>query len=273
MTYILGLNNPQSVTDVPEKSFPTHSFEAYEAVMHTIRQRNDDASRIAQKVLSWLFHAKRPLLMSELLEAIAIREGNVSLDEDYLMPADDDEIVEVCSTLVIHDGVSDVVEFSHNQVGEFLLLHYSDYLLHPSVIAKVCLKYLLYHSFEDEVCKGAINGLKNHPFAEYAASHWAAHVKGAAEDNIGIQQMLVELVQSPKKMDAMAQLGLNERMTEWDRLKMLHRGKKLMHVIAENNLIVLATAIVTNVFHVVTFLLRITLQVTNSWYVGRPRLI
>ena len=65
-----------------EKSVPADLFDVYESVIRAIQQSNDDSKELAERILSWLLYAKRPIRMVELCEAIAVQEGDVDLDED-----------------------------------------------------------------------------------------------------------------------------------------------------------------------------------------------
>ena len=108
-----------SMKEALENSVPGELFDVYETVTNTIHRSNDDSQELTQKILSWLFYAKRPLKMGELQVAIAIREGDFELDDDDLLP--EDEIVEVCRSLVSYDTASGVVAFSHEiRVQDFL---------------------------------------------------------------------------------------------------------------------------------------------------------
>ena len=128
MNYILRFKDPRNMKNALENSVPSELFDVYETVMNSIRCSNDDSNELGQRVLSWIFHSKRPLKMPELREAIAIRRTDVDLNEDDLMNAD--EIVELCGSLINYDGKSQVVSFSHETVQEFLNTRYSEYMLH-----------------------------------------------------------------------------------------------------------------------------------------------
>ena len=219
-------------------SVPADLFTVYETVMDSIRN-SDDSGKLALKIFSWILYAKRPLQMLELREAIAIREGDTGLNEDDLMS--DDEIVELCGSLVSFDA-SGVVTFSHITVQEFLKLSHWSELLDESVIAKACLIYILFDVFEEGF--GADEAsftqrLHQSPFAQYAARYWGAHVKeGKTENDAEIEQLLIRLSESSKKIDSLSQLYHGNGDAAWE-LDDLFRHKTLLHLLAENGLTIL----------------------------------
>lgn len=215
-----------------ENSVPTQLYDAYETVMDAIFQSNNDSKELAQKILSWIFHAKRPLRMNELRIAIAVRDGDVELDEEDLMPSD--EIVEVCASLLNHDTGSGIVGFSHPMVQEFLKSRYMHFIVNELVIAKTCLTYLRFDVFdgpcEDE--NSYAERIEKHPFARYAAQYWATYVKSAdGEADTKFQPMLIQLVDSQGKADAMQQLCVAGKASDWNS-QSVHHEYTLLHILA-----------------------------------------
>ena len=73
---MLQFKSPKNRRAASEKSVPTQVFDAYEVVMTSINQTNDDSNEVAQNVLSWVFYSKRPLRIEELRDAVSILVGD-----------------------------------------------------------------------------------------------------------------------------------------------------------------------------------------------------
>lgn len=110
-----------------QHSIPIDLFNVYDRVILAIQRGTDGSKELANKILSWLFYAERPLQMKELREAIIVEEGDVELDEDDFIP--EDEIIDICGSLVSYDAGSGVVSFSHEMVQKFLKARYREHLL------------------------------------------------------------------------------------------------------------------------------------------------
>jgi hypothetical protein len=66
---------------------------------------------LAQRVLMWIAHAKRPLKVDELLHGLAVRLGEFNFDEDKI-PCED-FLVEYCLGLVQIDPDSSIIRLVH----------------------------------------------------------------------------------------------------------------------------------------------------------------
>lgn len=53
---------------------------------------------LAKKILSWVTHAKRPLIATELQHGLGVLEGLAELDEDFIPEVED--LISVCAGLV-----------------------------------------------------------------------------------------------------------------------------------------------------------------------------
>ncbi|KAJ6565253.1 hypothetical protein DFH09DRAFT_821023, partial [Mycena vulgaris] len=91
---------------------------SYNIAMQRIEGQSEDDRRTACSTLIWVVNAKRPLKVSEITAALAIKPGAQSLDEDYLM--DIETILAVCAGLVILDKESSVVRLVHYTTQEYL---------------------------------------------------------------------------------------------------------------------------------------------------------
>ena len=99
---------------------------AYREVLDRIDQA--EGKETALQILSWLFHAQRPLQMDELREILSIetQPPDTELYPDFLF--DPVQIIHCCQSLVEFDKSSGIVRFTHYTVQEFLE-KYQDNLL------------------------------------------------------------------------------------------------------------------------------------------------
>jgi len=140
-------------------------------------------------MLQCLVAAVRPLRVEELAEVLAFdftTEGVPKLNPAWRWEDQEEAVMSACSSLVvvIKDGDSRTVQFSHFSVKEFLT---SDRLAESSkdvscyyiplepahtVLAQACLGVLL--RLEDRLDR---DKMKNFPLAGYAAQNWVEHAR------------------------------------------------------------------------------------------------
>jgi len=157
--------------------------KTYERVLRDINKANREH---AQRLLHCLTVAMRPLRVEELAEVLAVdfdaaRQGGIpKLNPDWRWANQHQAVLSTCSSLIVivGDGDSRVVQFSHFSVKEFLtsdrLASSSEdvsryhILLEPAhtLLAQACLGVLL--RLDDTVDKGIA---RNIPLAEYAAQY------------------------------------------------------------------------------------------------------
>ena len=169
---------------------PESLDETYERVLREINKAN----RVhAYRLLQCLTVAIRPLRIAELAEVVALdfeaaSGGETSkLKTDWRWEDQEQAILSTCSSLVavVNENGSQVVQFSHFSVKEFLtsprlVASSSDVsrfhiLMEPAhtIMARACLGTLLRSdNFFDEY-----NVNDRFPLARYAAEHWVTHAK------------------------------------------------------------------------------------------------
>jgi hypothetical protein len=220
-----------------ENSVPAELFDVYETVMESICSGNDDSTELAQKILSWIYHAKRPLKMPEFREAIAIRKTDTNLAEDDLM--DPGEIVELCGSLISYDPSSQVVSLSHEKIYEFLTSRHSQFLMPQSDIGKLCLTYLLFETFNGGRCQDESSYrelIAARPLGNYAARYWGAHVQGESELESQIHALLSKIIAS-NRLEVIRQLEFDRIAEKQDASG---GNETLLHLCARHGLNVLA---------------------------------
>ena len=178
---------PPSVRCTLEE-LPESLDETYERILKEIRKPNQ---RYAHRLLQCLVAAVRPLRVEELAETLAFDFnmeglGIPKLNPDWRWEDQEEAVMSACSSLVIivKDGNSRIVQFSHFSVKEYLTSDrlaelgrdVSRYhvLLEPAhtILAQACLGVLL--RLDDRIDRDKI---KQFPLAGYAAEHWVKHAK------------------------------------------------------------------------------------------------
>ena len=176
---------PSSVQGILEE-LPESLDETYERILREIRKPNQGH---AHRLLQCLVAAVRPLEVKELAEILAVdfnTEGIPRLKLGWRWADQEEAVMSACSSLVmiVKDGDSRVVQFSHFSVKEFLT---ANRLAEPTrdvshfhirleaahvILAQACLGILL--RFDDHVNRDSI---ENFPLARYAAQYWATNTK------------------------------------------------------------------------------------------------
>ncbi|KAJ7019592.1 ankyrin repeat domain-containing protein [Mycena alexandri] len=118
--YVQFLSTKNTIGHVREalKEPPKNLYHSYDIAMQQIEAQNEDNRKTAHSTLIWVVNAKRPLTVSELTVALAIKPGAQSLDEDYVL--DIETVLAVCAGLVIVDKESSVVRLVHYTTHEYL---------------------------------------------------------------------------------------------------------------------------------------------------------
>ena len=176
---------PSSVRRILEE-LPGSLDETYGRILREIRKPNQGH---AHRLLQCLVAAVRPLQVKELAEVLAIdfnTEGIPKLNLGWRWEDEEEAVMSACSSLVmiVKDGDSRVVQFSHFSVKEFLtanrltepigdVSHYHIQLeAAHTILAQACLCVLL--RLDNRVDRDNIEGF---PLVRYAAQYWATHAR------------------------------------------------------------------------------------------------
>jgi hypothetical protein len=158
-------------------------------------------TQIAQKVLGWMFYAKMPLLVPELIQGL-------SFDGECGNPSGE-MIIMACKSLVIIHGRGP--RFVHFTVSQYLHDNRDKYdwiALAPLHISRICMGYLS-RLWEDEQLVGKVKSLslphpqydsiadwetldkhcslrhklwRRFPLAQHAADHWGHYIAEALQN-------------------------------------------------------------------------------------------
>ena len=167
------------------KELPESLDETYKRILREIRKPNQGH---AHRLLQCLVAAVRPLQVKELAEVLAFdfnAEGIPKLNPGWRWEDQEEAVMSACSSLVmiVNDGDSRVVQFSHFSVKEFLiaerLARFRDVSFYHirleaahTLLVRACLGVLL--QLDDRVDR---DNIEDFPLARYAARYWATHAQ------------------------------------------------------------------------------------------------
>lgn len=230
----LALNSIMEVVDVTEEGLRESLSKipkTVEAAYEKILCKSRDVEK-AKKLLHIVVAAKRPLSLAEMALALSIREGHKSYPDVKVEPEKRFRrtVRELCGLFVT---VSDSkIYLLHQTAREFLVctefcesiqtptaeLQWKHSLLQIDshrILAEVCVRVIGLVSPEDVVVsryqpeeEWASQFAENHVFLEYAARHWASHLRRAKmEHDAAILPMLCSIC-NPNSNDGKAWLRL-----------------------------------------------------------------
>ena len=179
---------PQSLRQFLDE-LPESLDETYEQILRSIHKAKKEQ---AYRLLQCLAVAVRPLHVEELAELLAFDFGPSTLGEIPTLKADwrwgnqEEAILSICSSLVtvVHNADSQVVQFSHFSVKEYLT---SPRLAHSNIdISRFHIHFEPAHTIFAQACLGTLLRLhqddgtsvtEEFPLARYAARHWVEHAQ------------------------------------------------------------------------------------------------
>jgi ankyrin repeat protein len=177
--------------------------QAYEDVMKRIEGQITDQKKLAERVLSWITCAKRPLTTPELQYALAIETNASKLDEDNLSQVED--IVSVCAGLVTVDDESDIIRLVHYTAQQYFERTQKRWFPNAqSEITRICVTYLSFNAFDKGFCQtdeDFEDRLRSNPLYDYAAHNWGHH----ARDDESPCQTVLDFLKCEKHVEASMQ--------------------------------------------------------------------
>jgi hypothetical protein len=156
-----------------------------------LREINKANREHAHRLLHCLTVAIRPLRVEELAEVLAVdfdaaRQGGIpKLNPDWRWADQHQAVLSTCSSLIaiVDDGSSQVVQFSHFSVKEFLT---SDRLACSSEdVSRYHINLKPAHTLLAQACLGVLlrlndtvqDNARDIPLVEYAARYWVDHAR------------------------------------------------------------------------------------------------
>jgi hypothetical protein len=89
------------------ENLPSGVEATYDEAMERIRRQVEDDRKLAERVLSWITHTRRPLSHRELQHALAVTPEMTDMDFEALV--DEFILIDVCAGLVVIDESRGVI--------------------------------------------------------------------------------------------------------------------------------------------------------------------
>ena len=117
--------------------------DTYDDALSRINKQNKDEKELAERILSWISYAFRPLNITELRHALAVIPGEDHFDEAN-MP-DEEDLPSVCAGLICIEEGSKTVRLAHYTAQDYLeSIRDQSFVDARRLVAATCLTYLSY---------------------------------------------------------------------------------------------------------------------------------
>lgn len=159
----------------------------YEEALERIRVQPPSHVQLANRVLSWIVFAMRPLKINELQHALAVEGDEPGIGEDNIPSAE--IMISACAGLVTLDEQGGTIRLVHQTTQEFF--DSRKYTLFKDVDAQIsftCVRYFLLYQVRGSIIKLVsprrrpyIRKDRKHlrkpetPFCDYAVLYWGQH--------------------------------------------------------------------------------------------------
>lgn len=146
---------------------PKTLAELYKDILNTINDQESEADRqFAQNAFSWLLCGREQLTTEDFLAAVSVTKHRSGC------PIEKDQLLQICSNLIVFDSTAKTFRFAHLTVREFLEDQETYNLASAgALVAEACLLNLI--NMSPEISSRA-------PFVRYSCLFWAEHVKKVA---------------------------------------------------------------------------------------------
>jgi len=183
MNALVGKSNSRAVRAALE-NLPSSMDGTYDEAMERIAGQGEDDRQLAERVLSWIIYAFRPLSLTELQHALSVSPNTSNIDSEAL--EDDTIFVSVCAGLVVVDEESHLVRLIHYTAQQYFESQRES--LFPNgqaYISQTCLTYLSFDQFRKGYCfddSELVSLLESNPLLLYTAMYWGHHTRGHVEE-------------------------------------------------------------------------------------------
>lgn len=178
---------------------PGDIFQYYDEAVQRIEAQEDALCNLAKQVISFISHAKRPLHVKEIHQALGVWPGDTDFIESQCVA--DTLLINMCAGLVQIDETRQIVEFVHYTFQEYCEASPSKLIEDfDSKLAETCLVYLSFNEFASGPCGDSLSfnrRLDQYAFFSYAAQHWGDHVRDSRRDHT---QSVLEYLKDSRKL-------------------------------------------------------------------------
>ena len=189
---------------------PDGLAEIYGDCLDRIRSQSSEDAALANRTLHWIVHAVRPLTVREMQCALAIRPGDLTLDEDG--EPDIDLLISMCAGIVLIEKSTETITLVHYTAQEFLLNSPNQLREGWQLgLAETCITHLLFSDFEsgpDTNDTDLEDKLVTYPLLRYAARYWSTHVRKCTTSmSSGTIDTTLDLLQQQPRVELIYQIS------------------------------------------------------------------
>ena len=194
------------------ENLPLDLYETYRRILDIIESLDPTLRALAQRSLTLVFFAARPLLMSELIDLAAVAAGfdlMQRIDMNRYAPTD---ILEACANLLVEDeGIVRPAHFSIQEYFTSHAMHIQDgairkYFFNPaqghSLVATSCLRYLSFGFLRGGACRTELSlegRIQRYPCARYTAQYFDYHMTFVEEVSSDLRVRLEIFLSQPER--------------------------------------------------------------------------
>lgn len=181
-------------------SLPDGLDDAYSKTLDRIRKQTKKDAVLAERILSWISLALRPLTTKELQHALVVVEDGTSIDEQMI--THEEILISVCCGFVVIDRESSIIRLVHFTLREHLSRQQHNWKSQAN-LASSCLQYLSFDVFAHGPCK-TDNEMKermnDYPLLVYAASYWGEHARKAGEPDQSLMRFILNFLDNKETL-------------------------------------------------------------------------
>lgn len=178
MDLLRGHNNVKKLR-IAMNTLPADVDKTYHVTMERIKDQSPQDYELAQRALSYIFCAKRPLNVDEICHALGVEVHDSELDQNAF--PDKDILLTVSAGLIRVDEKSGIIRLVHHTLHEYFSRHPGKLVPDPDYeIANICLTYLSLDAFESGPCCDGDTlsyRLQEYRLLDYASHNWGYHVQ------------------------------------------------------------------------------------------------
>lgn len=186
------------------RMLPRELDDTYDEAMRRIESQNDYDRQLAERVLSWISFAARPITLEELQCALAVEKCQPKLCAENLI--NKKLLTSVCAGLVTIDEKG-IIGFVHYTTKEYFeRIRVDRFPDAQREISETCLTYLLFGEFANGPClsgKEMSDRIRKYPLLDYAAQHWGDHARGEAE--LALRDLIVNFLEQEANVSSFIQ--------------------------------------------------------------------
>ncbi|PVH96166.1 hypothetical protein DM02DRAFT_465952, partial [Periconia macrospinosa] len=99
------------------QTLPQRLHDTYDEAMRRIRSQSQEDIDLAERLLSWIVYAKRPLTVIEVQHALTVEKDDNHFDQEGI--PDEGLMIGACAGLVTIEMKSEVIRLVHHTAQEY----------------------------------------------------------------------------------------------------------------------------------------------------------